>query len=73
MKEGRIFYKLAKMKERKSRDLGSVKHIKSEDQLVLVKDERIKENGARIKWLHKEKLRQNQTVQNSIDMAVKLN
>lgn len=36
-------YKLARMRERKSRDLDHVRCIKSDDQRVLVKDDEIKE------------------------------
>ncbi|CAL5400242.1 unnamed protein product [Camellia sinensis] len=43
-KEGeKMVYKLAKMRERKTRDFNQVKCIKSEDSKVLVKDDEIKE------------------------------
>ena len=43
-KEGEMgIYKLAKIRDRKCRDLDHVRWIKSEDQRVLVKDEEIKE------------------------------
>ena len=38
----RIFHRIAKMRDRKSRDLGMVRCIKDETQRVLVKDEEIK-------------------------------
>ena len=43
-KEGeKDIYRLAKMRDMKSRDLGMVRCIKDETQRVLVKDEEIKE------------------------------
>ena len=36
-------YKIAKMRERKTRDFTQVKCIKSEDSRILVKDDEIKE------------------------------
>ena len=41
-------FKLAKMRERKSRDLDHAKCIKSNDQKALVKDNDIKEGGGNI-------------------------
>ena len=39
----KIIYKIAKLRDRKTKDLHSIKCIKSEDSRVLVKDEEIKE------------------------------
>lgn len=44
-KEGaRDIYKLARVREKKIRDLGNIKCIKSEDNIILVREDEIKES-----------------------------
>lgn len=55
-KEGaKDIYKLARVREKKRRDLGNIKCIKSEDNIILVREDEIKESWKNYFYkLHKE-------------------